>query len=80
MNVALDLLDATGTVIGTGMTDAFGNYIFTSNATTGSTLGYTSNLPLDLAGSYFVRLSASNFLGGAALDTAMGWTVSPGSR
>jgi hypothetical protein len=48
MNINLDLLDGTGTVIGTGVTDAFGNYIFTSNATTGSTLGYTSNLILDI--------------------------------
>lgn len=61
MSATVELLDASGAVIASALTDPFGNYTFTSNAMTGSTSSFVSNLPLDLSGSYFVRLAASNF-------------------
>ncbi len=54
MNATVELLDASGAVIASALTDGFGNYTFTSNAMTGSTPSFVSNLPLELAGSYFV--------------------------
>ena len=66
--VTVQLLNASGAIIATAITDSKGNYVFSSDPLRSSTSSHIYNLTLDAKGTYIVRIINAS---GASIQTPL---------